>query len=86
MICATILSFLCFNSQRDGILQFLAKNISHLKEFQFPTGWNSTLGTYQNKVVVAWFQFPTGWNSTNAFPTGMGTTEFQFPTGWNSTD
>ena len=34
---------LCFNSQRDGILQrFAARYNTLLLRFQFPTGWNST--------------------------------------------
>ena len=32
-----------FNSQRDGILRNFSKNAPNFGEFQFPTGWNSTL-------------------------------------------
>ena len=38
--------------------------ISSLK-FQFPTGWNSTLGKWGNNLEKILFQFPTGWNSTD---------------------
>ena len=34
------------------------------KEFQFPTGWNSTLEKRKTIPIHYWFQFPTGWNST----------------------
>ena len=53
-----------FNSQRDGILLF--KNPEQQKhiQFQFPTGWNSTL-LHRLWAKPRWkFQFPTGWNST----------------------
>ena len=33
------------------------------KQFQFPTGWNSTLRRADFKAWYV-FQFPTGWNST----------------------
>ena len=33
-------------------------------EFQFPTGWNSTLLKQSWFLPSHWFQFPTGWNST----------------------
>ena len=39
-----ILHMCCFNSQRDGILhKFIEKRGLRNFEFQFPTGWNSTL-------------------------------------------
>ena len=35
---------ICFNSQRDGILQKEKRGIYNVPyKFQFPTGWNSTL-------------------------------------------
>ena len=40
-------------------LAFLATNA-----FQFPTGWNSTIGAHQGFKFRSAFQFPTGWNST----------------------
>ena len=33
-------------------------------EFQFPTGWNSTLAKERGLTIIDAFQFPTGWNST----------------------
>ena len=70
-------------------MEFYAKPNSALgilQEFQFPTGWNSTILTRitccQNKL----FQFPTGWNSTEIKSDRVEThLKFQFPTGWNST-
>ena len=34
-------------------------------QFQFPTGWNSTLDDPKKPDDNKTFQFPTGWNSTN---------------------
>ncbi len=55
-----------FNSQRDGILRRLnsASIFAQVKLFQFPTGWNSTLGLSEEEYAKGMFQFPTGWNST----------------------
>ena len=36
-------------------------------EFQFPTGWNSTVPVMLAICVITTFQFPTGWNSTIAY-------------------
>ena len=76
-----------FNSQRDGILPvFILYPHKQNRQFQFPTGWNSTVGGEAIRTSKEMFQFPTGWNST-----GSGESEFvlyrafQFPTGWNST-
>ena len=55
-----------FNSQRDGILQ--APSIFAFgaeREFQFPTGWNSTDHFKAIRGCEKRFQFPTGWNSTS---------------------
>ena len=55
-----------FNSQRDGILR--TKHIHYVRsanEFQFPTGWNSTI-PFAYSSSLSPFQFPTGWNSTAA--------------------
>ena len=57
-----------------------------VREFQFPTGWNSTLLKELDKRYAPWFQFPTGWNSTIRPSTLKNALNlFQFPTGWNST-
>ena len=53
-----------FNSQRDGILPIKLGITFDEEEFQFPTGWNSTLGVVIALLLCAMFQFPTGWNST----------------------
>ena len=55
----------CFNSQRDGILLLLPSQfVLNALAFQFPTGWNSTVGNTGIAVTRKLFQFPTGWNST----------------------
>ena len=55
-------------------------------EFQFPTGWNSTLYLFTRSDLDYRFQFPTGWNSTTSLLCrGIVREMFQFPTGWNST-
>ena len=53
-----------FNSQRDGILRVKLYNDHFQNLFQFPTGWNSTLGNFLEILLEIGFQFPTGWNST----------------------
>ena len=58
-----------FNSQRDGILPWEAKDISLNAPFQFPTGWNSTVDINELERVIKGFQFPTGWNSTFFYST-----------------
>ena len=55
--------WISFNSQRDGILPIRPKRRRDRGRFQFPTGWNSTLG-YDLAPPAQGFQFPTGWNST----------------------
>ena len=55
---------LSFNSQRDGILLRLPLMKMMPIGFQFPTGWNSTLGIGRGGSFIGLFQFPTGWNST----------------------
>ncbi len=55
----------CFNSQRDGILYKHKYALLSCKlEFQFPTGWNSTVFAKHFVLSHYLFQFPTGWNST----------------------
>ena len=55
----------CLNSQRDGILLLLPSQfVLNALAFQFPTGWNSTVGNTGIAVTRKLFQFPTGWNST----------------------
>ena len=55
----------CFNSQRDGILRFKCAGLRYkIREFQFPTGWNSTHSRKEAQDRKGKFQFPTGWNST----------------------
>ena len=55
-ISATRANYFCFNSQRDGILRSLkCSRIGELGRFQFPTGWNSTIGqkTRARKSIVS---------------------------------
>ena len=54
----------CFNSQRDGILPNAILLNSTRFQFQFPTGWNSTLIRNKSSIMLNAFQLPTGWNST----------------------
>ena len=61
---ALALVSLCFNSQRDGILPSIRPASLSASKFQFPTGWNSTLGLSEEEYAKGMFQFPTGWNST----------------------
>ena len=57
------------------------------KEFQFPTGWNSTSyqsrETYQQSTV----SIPNGMEfyQNRFFTLNIAKNAFQFPTGWNST-
>ena len=75
-----------FNSQRDGILPRVGKKGRPFLLFQFPTGWNSTLG------VNYYTDYDGGFNSQrDGILRGIATYGypirylFQFPTGWNST-
>ena len=75
-----------FNSQRDGILLKCKNTRRSLKfEFQFPTGWNSTLNKIRSEYVFESFNSQRDgillWNYDSAFLFVL----FQFPTGWNST-
>ena len=56
-----------FNSQRDGILLSDERLKLYWREFQFPTGWNSTVVIGLIGLIYAVFQFPTGWNSTKSY-------------------
>ena len=48
-----------FNSQRDGILlRYFRPKTSERREFQFPTGWNSTL-----PKLAKFSGYPVGFNS-----------------------
>ena len=85
-ISATRANYFCFNSQRDGILRSLkCSRIGELGRFQFPTGWNSTIGqkTRARKSIVS---IPNGMEfyPIEQVSFTLGHT-FQFPTGWNST-
>ena len=42
--------------------KFITDNVEKIR-FQFPTGWNSTIGMNNGEMMVL-FQFPMGWNST----------------------
>ena len=52
-----LLSTLCFNSQRDGILQVFQYIRTFEPQFQFPTGWNSTENMEISDIK------PSGFNS-----------------------
>ena len=49
----------CFNSQRDGILLGAILYSQRKKQFQFPTGWNSTRSSVE-RVVVCGVSIPNG--------------------------
>ena len=76
----------CFNSQRDGILQILFWRFK-MKILSFNSQRDGILHSYEYKDVgLKMFQFPTGWNSTQNFLILTALLNaFQFPTGWNST-
>ena len=81
-----VFTLLCFNSQRDGILQSDTPWTPYFHAFQFPTGWNSTYRSILESLSFYQFQFPTGWNSTcTQNSSSRAIDRFQFPTGWNST-
>ena len=55
-----------FNSQRIELFHIpVGRYKMQWQKFQFPTGWNSTLGIWRDGADAFVFQFPTGWNSTD---------------------
>ena len=51
------------------------------KEFQFPTGWNSTILSFIIESISSKFQFPTGWNSTQANRQARSRRQVSIPNG-----
>ena len=74
-----------FNSQRDGILLFIAVTVRTNTMFQFPTGWNSTFKISRSFMPRESFNSQRDgillWTRELFITSAM----FQFPTGWNST-
>ena len=77
------MGLLGFNSQRDGILRCLQQEQKTLSfgSFQFPTGWNSTVGSASACVCFLEFQFPTGWNSTAPIISSRSSSIVSIPNG-----
>ena len=78
--------FMRFSSQRDGILRNGYFKLYRIPAFQFPTGWNSTIGLSQNIRWISNVSIPNGMEFyAKANEIAVFTFTFQFPTGWNST-
>ena len=54
--------------------------------FQFPTGWNSTIGTNLNSLADVGFNSQRDGILLNHCLIVIDEAQFQFPTGWNSTN
>ena len=79
-------SFSCFNSQRDGILQFRDYRVFFcFSLFQFPTGWNSTQCLSKKKQLMDSFNSQRDGILLMPRAAPNWSWVFQFPTGWNST-
>ena len=79
------MEFVCFNSQRDGILHFFVGFDKPVFEFQFPTGWNSTRNHYRKRKHQR-VSIPNGMEFyRKRWDKECEKRKFQFPTGWNST-
>ena len=75
-----------FNSQRDGILQTTQEQKGNIyKEFQFPTGWNSTCLILPPSRNLAGFNSQRDGILLSYRMNQNDMIKFQFPTGWNST-
>ena len=80
------LNLVRFNSQRDGILPYIASLALFLPDgFQFPTGWNSTFP--EPLYIINFMSFNSQRDGILRGSLGFGAEalKFQFPTGWNST-
>ena len=75
-----------FNSQRDGILRKQIQTCKNRLEFQFPTGWNSTVSTPRPLSAPRSFNSQRDGILLYILPSVEARVKFQFPTGWNSTD
>ena len=75
-----------FNSQRDGILPRSRNNSTSFIQFQFPTGWNSTMLPRKHYVPRHRVSIPNGMEFYRISACILlDNSSFQFPTGWNST-
>ena len=74
-----------FNSQRDGILLCVWVWRAGREEFQFPTGWNSTIIEYVSHILNRSFNSQRDGILRRLYSPNELQSKFQFPTGWNST-